>query len=577
MLSTRTGWNSNFQMIEKHMDEDKIKLYQIDKEKEIRLWETAIFVFDSSSLLDFYYLPKKTRENIYSETFPHLENRLWIPAHVEYEFLKNREKIIPKPISERYKDLRDEICKVKLMFTKEIQKRVDDISRQTVKDDKHPYIEQTHILEIQTQIESFEKELKKFEDNILLQIKDAEQEILNVKLDDDVLKAIKLHFSVGKEYSYEKIIEISVEGKHRYEFKIPPGYGDHFKGEKKGTQIFGDLIIWKQILDYSKDKDAPVIFITNDIKKDEDWCYLDKKNGEDRILAPREELIKEIYDCSKTEFWMYNLPQFLFHAKEYLKSNIPEQTIQNISQYLNTKNLKGNYLKFKCNNCGNIHNYHKSEFDLDFEIIETTERSMGAEHHYQAVETFECECGNEITASFELWEYPVGAHNNDSVELEGGELIESFYFTIDFFEDDYHDDFVSCEECDGNKEGEGNYVHNWGKHDMDNEFSHDHVNGKYSTVISGSCDWCNTLHIRCPKCHSVNSFPDHNSNENKECEGGCGLFFKREAEYSLDGFSEYTLKLIDDRLTACGSCGHEFIDTEGNSICGKCEEEYNDK
>ena len=47
-------------------------------------------------------------------------------------------------------------------------------------------------------------------------------------------------------------MKVPVEGKHRYEFSIPPGYLD--RNGKIGTQIFGDLIIWKQMLDYAKKK-----------------------------------------------------------------------------------------------------------------------------------------------------------------------------------------------------------------------------------------------------------------------------------------------------------------------------------
>lgn len=559
------------------MNAEKIKLYKIDDEKETRLWKTAIFVFDSSSLLDFYFLPKKNRENVYAETFTHLTNRLWIPSHVEYEFLKNRDNVITKPIADKYHPLRDNIAKIKSSFTREIQKPIDEISRGTIKDDKHPYLDQDNINEIKGLITTFDEELKKFGEKILEQIENAEKEIEDVKSNDDVLNAIDQYFEVGDEYSFEEMMEISKEGKHRYEFRIPPGYGDWYKGEKKGLQIFGDLFIWKQILDYSKDKKLPIIFITNDITKDEDWCYKDKKSTEDRILAPREELIKEIYNHSNVEFWMYNLPQFLYHANKYLQSNIPEGTIQNISQILNTKNSQGDYLRFKCKSCNRIHSYHKSEFNLDFDLIDSTVRSMGDENHYEAMESFECDCGNEITATFELWEYPSGTHNNDSIQIDEGELIEGFYFTIDFYDYDYGDDFVRCEECDGNKEGHGNYVHNWSELELENEYPLDYEYSVYSTVKAGSCDWCNTLHIRCPKCDSVNSFPEINSGEKKECEGGCGLVFIYEAEDSFDGYSEYTLKLLDSRFIPCEACGTDFIDSLGNRICEKCEEEYNDK
>lgn len=474
------------------MNKDNIKPYKIDAKKENRLWENAVFVFDSSALLDFYFLLKKTREKIYNEIFYNLKERLWIPFHVEYEFLKNREGIIPKPVKEKYEPLKSKIIEIRKSLAKEIQKRVDEISRETIKDDKHPHIEQTEIEKIKIEIEKFEKEIKSFEENILKRITIAENEILEVKSNDDILKILEECFNVGREFTYSEIISITEEGKHRYEFKIPPGYGDLQQKEKKGTQIFGDFIIWKQILEFSKEKKLPIIFITNDIKKDEDWCYLDKAATEDRILAPREELIKEIKDHSNVEFWMYNLPQFLYNANKYLGAKFSSQTIQNITQFLNTKDIKGDYLRFKCNSCGKIHSYHKSEFNLDFDYIESSERSMGPENHYEATEIFDCECGNQIEANFELWEYPLGVHNYDNLKLEGGEILESFYFTIDFFEDDYEPDYINCEECSGNRDGMGNIVNFWSEMELDNEYDNDHENNKYNKVISGNCDWCNS-------------------------------------------------------------------------------------
>ena len=412
------------------MKKENIDPYFMNPEKEKRLWETTIFVFDSSAILDFYFLPNQTRDKIYKEVFKELSERLWIPSHVEFEFLKNREKVIGKPILENYDPLKSKIQNLGKSFSSDIHKRIEEISRETIKDDKHPNIDQTEIDLIKTQSEDFKKKLKKFEESVLERVKKIEKEIIDVKDNDDILKALEDYFQVGDEYTFNRVLEITKEGKHRYEFKIPPGYGDK---KKKGTQIFGDLIIWNQILDYSKEKNLPIVFITDDINKDEDWCYLDRKA---RILRPREELIKEIKDFSNVEFWMYSLPQFLYHANEYLKAKIEEQTIQNITQFLNTKDdPKGEYLKFKCNSCGKIHSYHESDFDLEFELIDRYERKMGHENHYEAIEYFNCDCGNEIAASFNVWEYPVGIHNCDDVELDRAELLESFYFTFDFFEE----------------------------------------------------------------------------------------------------------------------------------------------
>ena len=555
------------------MDRDSIKQYSLTDEREKILWDKAIIVFDSSALLDIYFLPKAARIKIYNEIFEKLPNRLWIPFHVQYEYLRNRENCIVKPISEKYDPLKQKVKKIDSIGKSELLKRIDEISRESQKDDKHPYIEQTKINEFKKNIESFLLQIKSFEDSVVKQIEEAEKEVLAVRDSDDVLDTLEKHFSVGRDYSFSEIMEITREGKHRFEFKIPPGYADYYKQEKKGTQIFGDLIIWKQILEFSKENKQPIIFIINDIKKDEDWCYLDKRATEDRIYCPREELIKEIKDFSGVDFWMYNLPQFLHNANKYLKSSIKEEVIQNISQFLNTKDKKGSYLKFKCEECGRIHKYHELDFDLDFDCVGGSERNMGTENQYVAEESFECDCGNEITAKFEVWEYPEGIHNYDSLEMEGAELLESFYFTVDFYGEPDDDGFYPCHVCDGNRDNAGNYVDFYHKIPLDNEYDISSPNHKYKFAYSGNCQWCNALHIRCPRCKSITVLDE--DNKNIECEGGCGLTFYKESDNDPDNYGDFTLKLIDHRKVKCPSCGNLFIDNLKNGICEKCDLKLN--
>lgn len=418
-----------------------LNIYKMTNEREKKLWNNAVFIFDSSALLDFYFFPKNTRSKIYAEIFEKMPNRLWIPNHVQFEYLKNREKIIKKPIAENFIPLEKE---VKAVFTKinEVKNYVDSIINKTKKDDKHPHIEQTKISPFKTEMEAFIKTTQSFEKDFLEQIDLAKKEVLSVEDNDDIFDAIEKHFNVGAEFSFDKILGITKEGKHRYEFKIPPGYGDLQKGDKKGTQIFGDLIIWKQIIEYSIEKKLPIIFITNDISKDDDWCYINKDK---KIISPREELIKEINDASGVEFWIYTQPDFLYNSNKYLNSTIEEASIKNASSMLNTRNSNQEFLTYKCSQCKRINTVYKNDLDLDFECIGSDDRSMGNENQYEAKEYFECECGNKIEATFEIWEYPVGSHSYDSIELYGGELIDSFYFTIDFFNEEERE--VECDIC----------------------------------------------------------------------------------------------------------------------------------
>ncbi|MFW2565006.1 PIN domain-containing protein [Aliarcobacter butzleri] len=313
------------------MNTDIIDLYKMTDQRESKLWVDAIYIFDTSALLDFYYFPTKTRKKIYEEIFEKLKNRLWIPGHVKYEYLKNRENVIKKPISLNYEPLEKDVCDTKNKVDNVI-KHINSIVNYTKKDDKHPHIEQSELTKFQLEIEKVLEVSKEFEKKVFEQIQVAKKDVLSVAENDDILNSIDKYFDIGRDFSFKEIIDITKEGCHRYKYKIPPGYGDYYNEEKKGTQIFGDLIIWNQILEYAQEKKLPIIFLTNDNIKDEDWCYIDKNKN---VIGPREELIKELYDTSKSEFWIYSLTQFLHKANTYLKSTIEEETIKNISNLLN--------------------------------------------------------------------------------------------------------------------------------------------------------------------------------------------------------------------------------------------------
>ncbi len=71
---------------------------------------------------------------------------------------------------------------------------------------------------------------------------------------------------------------------------------------------FGDLILWKEILEkLNTEGKRPVIFVTEDVKPD--WWEI---NGDDELVGPRQELINEFNDFSedKVSFNMFTLSDF---------------------------------------------------------------------------------------------------------------------------------------------------------------------------------------------------------------------------------------------------------------------------
>ena len=92
--------------------------------------------------------------------------------------------------------------------------------------------------------------------------------------------------------------------------------------------------------------------------------------------------------------------------------------------------VNGNF-SIKCNKCGTQHDFPANESEFDFDGGE--ERQMGAENSYSWNSSFNCDCGNEIEFEYGIWEYPVGAYNNDSVEITIGTEIERYSY--DFSEE----------------------------------------------------------------------------------------------------------------------------------------------
>ncbi|HMP28102.1 MAG TPA: PIN domain-containing protein, partial [Saprospiraceae bacterium] len=340
------------------MNRESFEKYELSTEKEKALWNDSIVVFDTSALIDFYYYPKETRQEIYDKIFLKLKNRLWIPNHVQFEYLKNRKGIIEKPIIENYNPIKNEKIKEIISAKTQILKVAEQIKKDTLKPEKHPFLPQEKIDEFIEFTKEIDAKVKRFEKELNEEIAKQEAEIKSLNENDTILKAFEDYLVVGSEFSHSDIMLIVAEGKLRYEFEIPPGYKD--LKEKIGTQIFGDLIIWKQILNYAKDINKNVIFICNDLKID--WCHKDSRN---RIESPREELIKEFNDNNQKDFWMYNQSQFVYKAKEYLAVDIADEKIEEISNVIGNRNSDD--LIYKCGICHKKNTVPINELYLDFE------------------------------------------------------------------------------------------------------------------------------------------------------------------------------------------------------------------
>lgn len=244
------------------------------------LWDKCIFVFDANVLLNLYRYTSNTRDALLA-AFDDLKDRIWLPHQVVYEFAKNRFEVIFETV-EKYKKL--ETLEHDFLSQYKTELRIKDTDQS--------------IVQLQQSIDSWISEQKR--KNLL---------VTNAS-DDKILEKLLTIFSgkVGIAFSKEEMDKLSKEGKERYEKQIPPGFCDS-KKEKDALEnnVYGDLVVWKQILDYSSSGHYDIIFVTHDQKKD--WWLISKG----RTVGPRIELRKEFAQVTNQSFYMYSMENFIEH------------------------------------------------------------------------------------------------------------------------------------------------------------------------------------------------------------------------------------------------------------------------
>ena len=158
-----------------------------------------------------------------------------------------------------------------------------------------------------------------------------------------------------------------------------------------------------------KQNNSDAIFLTTDTLRN-DWI---SKDGEPFIHYIEKTFLNTGHNL------------YIFNAEKILNF-ISFENIYNfhIGEEEREKSISG-IMTIKCNRCNKIFSLDSNILNLDFGINSTNKRDLGIENSYKAVEYIDCpKCKNEIIASFELWEYPSGIHNYNTIEIENGELLE---------------------------------------------------------------------------------------------------------------------------------------------------------
>lgn len=223
--------------------------------------KSTIFILDTNILLNMGRLPLHAGEH-FLNLLKSVEERVWIPRQVLEEFENNKMHVFGD-ISNRYKKLKRELETRNSVFFEGIEKTLANprdlnyLGAEELRD------------EIKAKIDEINKIISEF--GLLEQ----------AEIDKGNHEAFKKHLfefvenlRVGKEISMSERLRILSEGELRYTYQIPPGFKDE-KKDKKGVNPqgkFGDLFLWKEILDLPKKRIFPsltdIVFITNDQKQD---------------------------------------------------------------------------------------------------------------------------------------------------------------------------------------------------------------------------------------------------------------------------------------------------------------------
>ncbi len=266
------------------------------------LWENALFVFDANILLNLYRYSDETRDDFF-KILEKVKHRIWLPNQSASEFFKNRLNVIYQQ-EKSYEEAEKSLKTLETEFKN---------SRQ------HPFITNKTL-----------KKLSILSKEICEQLSESKNSHNKRINEDDVLDRIEELFNskVGNEYNKEQLEEIYQEGKVRFLDKIPPGYKDGDKKDDSSQNIrkYGDLVLWKQILDESQKIEKGVILVTDDRK--EDWWI--RFNG--KTLSPRPELKKEFQMVTRQTFHMYQSDRFLEFATKHFGEEINENALEEIRE-----------------------------------------------------------------------------------------------------------------------------------------------------------------------------------------------------------------------------------------------------
>lgn len=337
--------------------------YYRKTEEEIKvLWENGLIVFDTNVLLNLYRYSDSTKDTLL-DLINKFSNKIWLPYQAALEYNRNRFEVISDQ-EKAYKE-----------FLNKIQQIQTDLQSTN----KPPFLS----LNVDNELNlTFEK--------VNTEVQDSIKKYSEYLKDDPIYNRIAKLFEnkIGKNYSGEELALIYKEGEERFKNKVPPGFED--EKNKDGIRKYGDLVLWKEIIDQARNIQKAIILVTDERKKDWWWNI---KDG--RLMGPRHELIEEIMREAKVDFHMYSSERFLSYGQDFLKEQVSQQAVEEIQALKvseKNKDEKNYFISKKSKSDAEVSTRRQSIVkeinELDY-IIEKMDQDLNSYHQRKIDNYFE--------------------------------------------------------------------------------------------------------------------------------------------------------------------------------------------
>lgn len=253
--------------------------------------KSALIVVDTNVILNCFRRSQETVDELL-RLFRAVKNQLHMPFQIGFEYHENVDVVIT------------EMRQRQLNFQKLIESEVDKF-RGAIAELQHPFVSAIVLESVDALEESISRRFAEERWNLAnldIRTNNIRSEI-EALWDDD---------KIGLPFSDDEIKAIIKEGETRYKSLQPPGFKDSRKSIVN-NKPFGDLFLWKQMIAVAKQRNAPILFVTDDGK--DDWWL--KIRGETKGPLPalraemRREAAQDYYSYSSDQFIKYGAPLFL--------------------------------------------------------------------------------------------------------------------------------------------------------------------------------------------------------------------------------------------------------------------------